>query len=61
MVVVVKNDKGLGVSSVCEGGEHRLCISLGERERTDQEMMKGIKTSATPSLDRMSRILGNYT
>ena len=30
---------------------------LGERE-ADQEMMKGIKTSATPSLDRMSKILG---
>ena len=27
VVVVVKNDKGLGVSSVCERGEDRLCIS----------------------------------
>ena len=46
-----------GLVSMRERGRPSV-HKLGERDPWDQEMMKGIKTSATPSLDRMSKILG---
>ena len=47
VVVVVKNDKGLGVSSVCERGEDRLCIS-SVRGRRIRKWWRGSKHPRHP-------------
>ena len=48
--------RGARVSSVCERRGHRLCIS--SVRGTDQEMMKGIKTSSRALLDSLSNTFG---